>query len=77
MLHCLASDEDDPTVDPRWGKVGKQKITDEGPLPPNPMHGIKYNMETVDELTSARKIAAHFNIDGDSVNIAVRHSDTT
>src|SRR3984957_15048494 len=25
LLHCLASDVDDPTVDPRWGKVGKQK----------------------------------------------------
>jgi arylsulfatase A-like enzyme len=50
LLHCLASDVDDQTVDPRWGKVGKQKITDEGPLPPHPMPGIKYNMETVDEV---------------------------
>ncbi len=41
---------DDPTVDPRWGKVGKQKIIDEGPLPPNPRPNIKYNMETVDEV---------------------------
>ena len=38
-----------PTVDPRWGKVGKQKIVDEGPLPPHPTKGIKYNMETVDD----------------------------
>jgi arylsulfatase A-like enzyme len=50
LLHCLAGDQDDPTVDPRWGKVGKQKITDEGPLPPHPIPGIKYNMETVDEV---------------------------
>ena len=50
LLHCVASDVDDPTVDPRWGKVGKQKITDEGPLPPHPMPNIKYNMETVDEV---------------------------
>jgi arylsulfatase A-like enzyme len=50
LLHCFASDPDDNTVDPRWGKVGKQKITDEGPLPPHPMDGIKYNMETVDEV---------------------------
>src|ERR1700689_4755948 len=48
LLHCVASDVDDATVDPRWGKVGKQKITDEGPLPPHPMPNIKYNMETVD-----------------------------
>jgi arylsulfatase len=49
MLHTWATDKDDPTVDPRWGKVGKQKIVDEGPLPPHPTKGIKYNMETVDD----------------------------
>ena len=50
MLHTFATDTDDQTVDPRWGKVGKQKIVDEGPLPPHPMPGIKYNMETVDSV---------------------------
>jgi arylsulfatase len=50
LVHSVATDVDDPTVDPRWGKVGKQKITDEGPLPPHPMPNIKYNMETVDEV---------------------------
>jgi arylsulfatase A-like enzyme len=50
LLHCLATDKDDPTVDPRWGKVGKQKIVDEGPLPPHPTQGIKYNMETIDDV---------------------------
>jgi arylsulfatase A-like enzyme len=49
MVHSWATDVDDPTVQPRWGKVGKQKIEDAGPLPPHPMAGIKYNMETVDE----------------------------
>jgi arylsulfatase A-like enzyme len=49
LLHSFATTTDDPTVDPRWGKVGKQRIEDEGPLPPHPMPGIKYNMETVDE----------------------------
>jgi len=48
LLHCWATDKDDPTVDPRWGKVGKQKIVDEGPLPPHPTKGIKHNMEDVD-----------------------------
>jgi len=33
-VHCWASDTNDTTVDPRWGKVGKQKIVDEGPLAP-------------------------------------------
>jgi len=57
MLHSWATDTDDATVDPRWGKVGKQKIQDEGPLPPHPMAGIKYNMETVDEVFVADSIA--------------------
>jgi arylsulfatase len=41
MLHCFATDTDDPTVQPRWGKVGKQKIEDAGELYPK-------RMETVD-----------------------------
>ena len=32
VLDCVASTEDDPTVDPRFGKVGKQKCRDTGPL---------------------------------------------
>jgi arylsulfatase A-like enzyme len=39
LLHTWATDTDDTTVDPRWGKVGKQKIEDEGPLPPHPNAG--------------------------------------
>src|SRR5262245_56282427 len=61
LVHCWAKDEDDETVMPRWGKVGKQKIVDEGPLAPYPdmsnvpnMHPIgvehKYNMTTFDEV---------------------------
>ena len=50
LLHCVATDQDDPTVQPRWGKVGKQKIVDEGPLPPHPVDGIAHNMETIDEV---------------------------
>ena len=57
MVRSWATDTDDATVDPRWGKVGKQKIQDEGPLPPHPMAGIKYNMETVDEVFVADSIA--------------------
>ena len=30
MVHSWATKVDDPTVDPRWGKVGKQKIEDAG-----------------------------------------------
>jgi len=32
VLDCKATDKDDPTVDPRFGKVGKQTIKDTGPL---------------------------------------------
>ena len=49
MLKCKATDKDDPTVDPRFGKVGKQTIEDTGPL-------TKKRMETVDDETSAAAI---------------------
>jgi arylsulfatase len=32
VLHAFASDRDDPTEDPRFGRVGRQTITDTGPL---------------------------------------------
>ena len=50
VLHSWATDTDDATVDPRWGKVGKQRIVDEGPLPPHPTAGIKHNMEDIDDV---------------------------
>src|SRR5580700_6331878 len=34
LVHCWATDTDDETDMPRWGKVGKQRIVDEGPLRP-------------------------------------------
>ena len=49
VLHCFATDKDDPTVDPRFGKVGKQTIEDTGPLT------IK-RMETVDDEFTAATI---------------------
>ncbi len=42
MVHSWATDTDDPTVEPRWGKVGKQRIEDAGTLYPD-------RMETVDD----------------------------
>ncbi len=60
LVHCWAIDVDDATVQPRWGKIGKQKIEDEGPLAPFPnmtdiqnwQHGrkAKYDMETFDDV---------------------------
>lgn len=60
LVHCTATDSDDPTDQPRWGKVGKQKIVDEGPLAPFPDmkdmqnwqkgRAAKYDMETFDNV---------------------------
>ncbi|MGN6646549.1 MAG: arylsulfatase [Cytophaga sp.] len=32
VIHSYASDKDDPTIDARFGRVGKQRIEDTGPL---------------------------------------------
>jgi arylsulfatase len=42
VIHSWATDKDDATVEPRWGKVGKQKVEDTGPL-------TKKRMETCDD----------------------------
>ena len=42
VLHCWATDNDDATEKPRWGRVGKQKIEDTGPL-------TKKRMENCDD----------------------------
>ena len=49
VLDCKASAIDDPTVDPRFGKVGKQTVKDTGPL-------TKKRMETIDDDTAARAV---------------------
>jgi arylsulfatase len=40
VMDCKASDKDDPTVDPRFGRVGRQVCTDTGPLTKARMVGI-------------------------------------
>src|SRR5258708_22012074 len=42
VMRSWATDTDDPTEEPRWGRVGKQKIEDTGPL-------TKKRMETCDD----------------------------
>lgn len=42
VLRSWATDEDDPTEDPRFGRVGRQRIEDTGPL-------TKKRMETIDD----------------------------
>jgi arylsulfatase A-like enzyme len=61
LIHCYATETDDPTEMPRWGKVGKQRIVDEGPLKPfkdmsadhqmwQKGRDAKYDMETFDAV---------------------------
>ncbi len=42
VLECYATDRDDPTEHPRWGRVGKQTVKDTGPM-------TRKRMETVEE----------------------------
>jgi len=49
VLDCKATDTDDPTVDPRFGKVGKQTIKDTGPL-------TMKRMETIDDDIADRSV---------------------
>jgi arylsulfatase A-like enzyme len=49
VIHSWATDKDDSTEQPRWGRVGKQKIEDTGPL-------TRKRMETCDdEFVAAAK----------------------
>jgi arylsulfatase A-like enzyme len=45
VLRCKATDTDDPTEQPRWGRIGRQTIEDTGPL-------TRKRMETIDDETS-------------------------
>jgi arylsulfatase len=49
VLDCKATDVDDPTEDPRFGRVGKQTIEDTGPL-------TRKRMETIEEDLLARSL---------------------
>jgi arylsulfatase len=49
VLDCKASDRDDPTVDARFGKIGKQVCKDTGPL-------TKARMLTIDDDVTNRAV---------------------
>jgi arylsulfatase A-like enzyme len=49
VLECKANDTDDPTEDPRFGRVGKQTIKDSGPL-------TRKRMETIEDDLLARSL---------------------
>ena len=49
VLRARATDRDDPTEQPHWGRIGKQTIEDTGPL-------NRKRMETIDDETTAAAI---------------------
>jgi len=49
VMDCKASDTDDATVDPRFGRMGRQVCKDTGPL-------TKKRMETIDDDITARAV---------------------
>ncbi len=49
VIASWATEEEDETVEPRWGKVGKQRIVDDGPLPPE-------RQKTLDDEVTERTI---------------------
>ena len=49
VLRAKATDKDDPTVQPHWGRIGRQIIEDTGPL-------TRKRMETIDDETTAAAI---------------------
>ena len=50
VLECYATDRDDPTEHPRWGRVGKQTVKDTGPM-------TRERMETVEEDLLEKSLA--------------------
>jgi arylsulfatase A-like enzyme len=59
MVHSWATTRDDPTEQPRWGKIGKQRIEDAGELCPE-------RMKTIDDeiLSNALKFVDNARKDG-------------
>ncbi len=62
VLDCKATNIDDPTVDGRFGKVGKQTIKDTGPLDPKRMETVddEFNARTMDFMERAVKAGEPF-----------------
>ena len=57
MIHSWATDKDDPTEQPRWGKIGKQKIEDAGQLCPDRMKTVDNEIldQTLKFIEKAKK----------------------
>ncbi len=60
VIHSWATDVDDPTEQPRFGRVGKQKITDTGPLTRERME----NFDSEEMIPMAEKFMKKAKADG-------------
>lgn len=62
VLDCKASKVDDPSVDGRFGKVGKQTIKDTGPLDPKRMETVddEFNRKAMDFMDRAVRAGEPF-----------------
>ncbi|HLW88966.1 MAG TPA: arylsulfatase [Terriglobales bacterium] len=86
LTHCWATDSDDATVMPRWGKVGKQRVEDDGPLAPFPNmrdmqnwqkgRPAKYDMETFDEVLVGHSMGAMDKAKKDGKPFFIWHNTT-
>jgi arylsulfatase len=60
VMHTWATDSDDATVDPQWGRVGRQRIENTGPLTRKRMETfdsevLKYTLEYMDRVGKGPK----------------------
>lgn len=57
LIHAFAQDRHDPTDEPRWGVVGKQRITDAGPAGPERQKTLDDDVtrHTIDFIDRAAK----------------------
>ncbi len=60
LIHSFATDVDDATVDPRWGRVGKQRIEDDGPAPPERQKTLdddvtRYTIDFIERAVASQK----------------------
>lgn len=58
VLHCYATDTDDPTEHPKWGRVGRQRCDDTGSLTRERMQTIDSEILTAAEDFLDRSVAA-------------------
>ena len=66
VLHAWATNVDDPTVDPKWGRVGKQKIENTGALTRKRMETfdgevLEHTLKWLDRVPSGKPFFCWFN----------------